>query len=272
MDYYSRLGVNKQASPEELKRAYKKLAMQHHPDRGGDQTTFQEINEAYDTLKDPAKRQQYDNPQPQQNQYQYRAEDVNDIFNAFFRQGGNRPRQRKNLDITISIRIKLEDVLFGKDVIGKYRLKDNSEEVATIRIPAGIENGQIMSYKGLGDNLYKNAPRGNLHVKIIIENHKIYERDRLHLRAKCSINVFELILGTEVILEKLEGGPLKIKIPKGTNPGTILSIPNHGLPDRRTGRRGNIYLEIRGKTPKLDNHEVLEKVKNLYEHESDLRT
>ena len=66
MDYYSTLGVSKNASPEELKKAYKKLSMQHHPDRtGGDDSRFKQINEAYSTLKDPQKRQEYDNPQPQ---------------------------------------------------------------------------------------------------------------------------------------------------------------------------------------------------------------
>lgn len=270
MDYYSRLGVSKTASSDELKRAFRKLAMQHHPDRGGDQKTFQEINEAYDTLKDPQKRKQYDNPQTQF-EFDINSQNINDIFGEFFRQGRPSPRQRRNLDITISVRITLEDVLTGKDIIGKYRLKDNTEEMATIRIPPGIENGQVMSYKGLGDNTYKNAPRGNLHVKIIIENHKVYERDRLHLRTKCAINVFELILGTEVEIHKLEGGPLRIKIAKGTNPGTILSIPNHGLPDRRSGRRGNIYLEIRGITPKIDKYEDVEKIEKLYD-ELNLRT
>jgi len=262
MDYYSRLGVNKSASPDDIKKAYKKLAMQHHPDRGGDEKTFQQINEAYSTLKDPAKRQQYDNPRTQ-NDFNVNSGNMNDIFNTFFRQTQRQPR--RNLDITISVRIKLEDVLTGKDVLGTYRLRDNTEEIATIKIPPGIENGQVMSYKGLGDNTHKNAPRGNLHVRILIEKHRSYERDRLHLRTTCAINVFELILGTEVNINKLEGGTLNIKIPKGTNPGTILSIPQHGLPDRRTGRRGNIYLEIKGVTPKLDEYEKIEKVKNLYD-------
>lgn len=81
MDYYNRLGVNKSASPDEIKRAYKKLAMRHHPDRGGNQKTFQEINEAYDTLKDPNKKAAYDNPQPQMN---INSGNMNDIFSSFF--------------------------------------------------------------------------------------------------------------------------------------------------------------------------------------------
>lgn len=262
MDYYNRLGVSKTASPEELKKAYKKLAMQYHPDRpDGDQKTFQEINEAYDTLKDPAKRQEYDNPRPKE-QYQYNSQNVNDIFENLFRTGR---RLRKNSDIAITLRIKLEDVLTGKDVVGRYTLNNGHEELATLRVPKGIESGSTMRVPGLGDNSVASLPRGDLYVQIIVENHKRFVRDRSHLKTKCSINVLELILGTEIVLEKLGGGPLAIKIPPGTNPGTILSIPGYGLPETNTRRVGNLYLEIKGVTPKIQEHETLKKVKDIYD-------
>ena len=262
MDYYKTLGINKGASPEEIKRAYRDLAKKHHPDRGGDANTFKQINEAYDTLKDPAKKQQYDNPQTQR-QYQYNTQNMNDMFNAFF--GQRQQPLRRNANVGLHVKITLEDVLTGKDVIGKYRLNSGREELATIRVPPGIEHGTIMRYQGLGDDTHKNAPRGDLHVKITVLKHREFERDRLHLRTKCSINVLELILGTEVQIQKLGGGPLTVKIPKGTNPGTILSIPGYGLPDPNTGRHGNLYLEIKGITPSIDNYEHLEKVKKLHD-------
>lgn len=262
MDYYSILGVNKSASPDELKRAYRKLAMQHHPDRGGDEQHFQKINEAYDTLKDPAKKQQYDNPQPQQQQYTYNTQNMNDVFNAFF--GGGRV-MRKNADVAIAVRIELEDVVTGKDIVGRYRLNSGKEEVATIRIPKGIESGTTMRFHGLGDDSVNAVPRGDLLVKVNVLNHKTFTRDRLHLKTKCAINVLDLILGTEIDIEKLGGGPLTVKIPKGTNPGTILSIPKYGIPDERTGNQGNLYLEVKGITPNIDNFEHLEKVKKLYD-------
>lgn len=262
MDYYSILGVAKTASQDEIKSAYRKLAKEHHPDMtGGDDTQFKKINEAYDTLKDPNKRQQYDNPQTSR-QYQYNSQNMNDIFEAFF---GQRRAMRKNADIAISVKIDLEDVLSGKDIIGRYKLHSGKDEVATIKIPAGVESGMTMRYHGLGDDTVSSAPRGDLLVKITVNNHKTFLRDRLHLRTKCVINIFDLIIGTEIILEKLGGGPLTVKIPKGTNPGTILSIPGYGLPELNTGRTGNLYLEIKGITPKIDDKIVLEKVKNIYD-------
>lgn len=262
MDYYSILGVAKTASPDEIKSAYRKLAKQHHPDRtGGDDTQFKQINEAYDTLKDPARRQQYDNPRPQ-GQYSYNTQNMNDIFEAFF---GQRRAMRKNADLTISVKVNLEDVLTGKDIIGRYKLHSGKDEVATIKIPPGVESGMTMRYQGLGDDSVSMAPRGDLLVKIIVNGHRTFLRDRLHLRTKCAINVFDLILGTEIVIEKLGGGPMTVKIPQGTNPGTILSIPGYGLPEMNTGRTGNLYLEIKGIIPKIDNFEHLEKVKKLYD-------
>lgn len=260
MDYYKRLGVSKNVSPDELKRAYKKLAMQHHPDRGGNQQLFQEINEAYDTLKDPQKRQDYDNPQ-QRADFNMNAQNMNDIFGQFFR--NNMYRTSRNKDLMLTVKITLQDVMTGKDVVGRYRLNSGREEVANIRVPFGVESGQTMRYKGLGDDSIKQIPRGDLLVKIIVVADKRFRRDRSHLYTNCSINVFELVLGTTLLVDKIEGGPLEVKIPAGTNPGTILSIPGYGLPDRNKKKRGNLYLEIKGITPKIDDKDILKKVKDL---------
>ena len=263
MDYYKTLGVSKNASQEEIKRAYRKLAMQHHPDKGGDEKVFQNINEAYDTLKDSAKRQQYDQPQPDP-RVRVNTGNMDDVFRSFFGQGFGQARQmRRNASVSIHVKLTLEDVAKGKDFIGRYILNSGREEVANIRIPPGVEHGTVMRYQGLGDDSIKQMPRGDLHVKITVLKHPHFERDRLHLRTKCSISVLELILGTEVVVEKLTGGPINVKIPSGTNPGTILSIPGYGLPEPNTGRTGNLYLEIKGITPKIDNYEVLEKVREI---------
>ena len=261
MDYYKTLGVPKNATQDDIKRAYRKLAKEHHPDRGGNQKLFQQINEAHDTLKDPEKRRQYDNPQPRAD-FNMNAQNMNDIFSTFFG-GGMQQRMRRNRDVTINVRVSLQDVMTGKDVIGKYRLNSGREEVANIKIPAGVEDNLVMQYKGLGDNIIPNMPRGNLNVKVTVEKHPTFVRDRSHLRTKCSINVLELILGTEVIITNLLGEHVKVRIPKGTNPGTILSIAGHGLPDMNTGRAGNMYLEIKGITPKIDDYEILNEVRKL---------
>ncbi len=259
MDYYKRLGVGKEASPDDIKRAYKKLAMQHHPDRGGDQKVFQSISEAYDTLKNPDKKAEYDNPQAQ-----FNTGNMNDIFSQFFNQGVRR-QQRRNADVTINVTVSLEDIAQGKNIVGRYRLRSGEEVVANINVPAGLEHGTILQLSGLGDNTYTNLPRGNLFAKIIIKSHPKFVRDRLHLRTNCSINVLGLILGTEMVIEKLGGGPLNIKIPPGTNPGTILSIPGYGIKDYKTQHTGNLYVEVKGITPKLDRYEDLDRIKQLYD-------
>ena len=264
MDYYNRLGVKKDASPDELKRAYKKLAMKHHPDRGGDQKTFQEINEAYDTLKDPNKKAAYDNPQTQFNTSAFNQNygNFNDIFSQMF-SGRGFAQQRKNPDIQLNLTVELADIVNGKNMVGRYRLSNGEEVVANINVPPGIENGQLMKVNGMGDNVNPNLPRGDLYAKIIIKKHPLFERDRLHLRTSCSINVITLILGTEIELKTIDNKALKLKIPKGTNPGTILSIPGYGITDYKTQRCGNLYVEVKGVTPKLDKWEDIDKVKKL---------
>lgn len=256
MDYYSRLGVNKQASPDEIKKAYKKLAMQHHPDRGGDQQTFQEINEAYDTLKDPVKRQQYDQPQPQFNQHPNGFEDI--FANMF----GAR-RQAKNADVKVRITISLEEVMTGKDVIASYNLRNGQQTDASIRIHPGVHDGEVIRYRGLGDNTFYQLPRGDLLVQVRVLAHRRFTRDGPHLYTNIDVNIFDLILGTEMIIDKLTRGPINVKIPKGTDPGTVLSIAGYGFPDMQRGRPGNLYVKIKAKTPKINDERIIEKVKIL---------
>jgi len=246
MDYYSRLGVNKQASPDEIKKAYKKLAMQHHPDRGGDQATFQQINEAYDTLKDPQKRQQYDNPQPE---IHMNAQNFEDVFSQFF--GQRRQQVRRNRDIKIGINLTLREVATGKDVLATYRLLNGQETSASLRIHAGVQDGQVIRFKGLGDNSHPQLQRGDLQILCRVKADRTFKRDRHHLKLTLQVSVFELILGTTYVIESLTGGQLRVNIPKNTNPGTILSIAGHGLPDPATNRQGNLYVTIKGVIPQM---------------------
>ena len=151
----------------------------------------------------------------------------------------------------------------GKDIVGRYRLGTGREEIATIRLPPGVENGIIMRYQGLGDDSVQQLPRGDLNVQIIVENHPDFVRDRSHIRTKCSINVLQLILGTNIIITDLAGKDINVKIPAGTNPGTVMSIAGHGLPDPTGRRNGNMYLEIKGTTPKIEDWETLDIIRKI---------
>src|SRR5210317_1062954 len=151
MDYYSTLGVNKNASQDEIKKAYKKMSMQHHPDRtGGDDSKFKEINEAYQTLNDPQKKQMYDQfgtADPRQRQYNSQNFEFNfngspfsggmdDIFEQMF--GGGSPfgnRQRSNRPIQVAVDVTLEDVLNGKTIGMEIALPTGRTKVVTVDVP-----------------------------------------------------------------------------------------------------------------------------------------
>jgi DnaJ-class molecular chaperone len=259
MDYYSRLGINKNASQDEIKKAYRNLAKIHHPDRGGNQKLFQQINEAYDTLKDPQKKAAYDTPQPKQRQYN--SQNMNDIFESMFRQ----QRQRPNMDVKLSINLTLEDVFTGKDLIASYNLRNGQPVDASIRIHAGVEHGEVIRYRGLGDNSFTNLPRGDLLIQIRVVPHKRFDRDGAHLYTNADVNVFDLMLGTIILVEGLNKNPIQVKIPPGTGATTILSVAGHGLPSTKRGKPGNLYIRIKGKVPKVTDPVLIERIQNIYD-------
>jgi curved DNA-binding protein len=269
MDYYSILGVGSNASPEEIKRAYRKLAMKHHPDRtGGDDTRFKQINEAYDTLKDPAKRQQYDNPQPKfntshMNQSPFGAGGFEDIFANMFRQPHMRPRQPKNNDITVAADVDLADVISGKDLIISYRLGSGRNETVEVTIPPGAKNGDAVKFQNLGDDSNPRFPRGDLVVRIRVRKHKTFQREGNNLITTYTADVFDLILGTVIIIETPDGRKVRLTIPKGTRPNQTFSIPQYGLPDLNTRQKGHLYVKIEASIPSIRDPKILAKLQEL---------
>jgi curved DNA-binding protein len=259
MDYYSILGVAKSANQDEIKRAYRKLAMQHHPDKGGDEAKFKQINEAYSVLGDPAQRAQYDTPQPQM---RFRAGDFNnDPFSDMMSQmfGG---RMRRNPDITIAAKIDLVDSIVGKKLIAAYRLRSGREETVNIDVPPGARHGDTIRFSGLGDDVMA-GQRGNLFVKIQILPHPVWRREDDDLYAKQNVNALDLILGCSIIVNTVDDRQLELKIPKSTRSGTTFSISDYGAPNVHTGRRGKIFLTIEAEIPKIDDEDMLNKIREI---------
>ena len=269
MDYYSLLGVNKNASPEDIKKAYRKLAMKHHPDRGGDASKLQEINEAYDTLKNPAKRQQYDNPQPRFDTNQMNTDPFGmgggfeDIFGSMFRQPHMRQRQPRNNDITLAADVELIDVMNGKDLILSYRLASGKTETVEIQVPKGAKHGDAVKFSGLGDDANPRFPRGDLLVRIRLKKHKTYQREGNNLITTYKANVFDLLLGTIVLLETPDNKKVKLNIPRGTKPGQVFSIPGYGIPDLNTRQRGHVYVKIEAQVPNIRDPKILARLQEL---------
>lgn len=258
MDYYRILNVSKTASQDEIKKAYKKLVMTHHPDRGGDPEQFKRVTEAYETLKNPQTRQQYDNPQPRVNTQNFH--NYHDVFADFFNQ--QRYSSRRNRDITIGATLSLNDVINGKAFTAVYRLHSGREEVANIKIPPGAKDGDMIRYGGLGDDSYQ-GPRGNLMVRISVQSDPKWIRDGDNLITEQLVNVFDLIIGCTINIMTVDSKSVRVKVPRGTKANTRFSIQEYGLPNPRTRRRGNLYIVVKADIPNVNDEEMLEKIRNI---------
>lgn len=252
-DYYSALGVSKTANAEEIKKAYRKMASQHHPDRGGSKEKFQEIQAAYDTLSDPEKRAQYDNPQPNFN-FEFHSGGMppgfEDIFTAFnggpfgdvFGRRNARPRNRNlNLQTTIS----LEEAFNGKELIASINLPSGKEQTLHIKIPAGIQDSTTLRLAGMGDDSVPNIARGDIHLTVSVAPHPIFQRRGDDLIRKVTVSCIDAMLGKTARVSTIDNKNLDVHIGPGTQNGTILSIQGHGMPNVSDPRfKGRMLLEI----------------------------
>ena len=258
MDYYNILGVDRNASESDLKKAYKKLSMQHHPDRtGGSDTKFKQVNEAYSTLKDPQKRQQYDNPQPQgfgPNGFQGMG-GFEDIFGSMFGQQ-QRQRQMRNQDVALNYSLEFKEVFTGVGVNIQYNLPSGRTGYLDAAIPPGVQNGSTVKFAGLGDDSISGLPNGNLILKVKVGRDPIWQRDGNNIHATRQINVLDFIVGTIIEVVTPINRKFSLTVPAGTKPGTTFSITGHGIPDVHTKRLGNIHIKLDAKMPILNEQEM----------------
>lgn len=271
MNYYNTLGVKSNATEDEIKTAYRKMAMKHHPDRGGDEKKFKEVEEAYRVLSDPNKRRMIDmgvDPNSTHShqgfnqgpfEFHFGSENINDIFGAF---GFGRP-QRRNKSLSILVKIDLEDVLFGRDIDAEIATPYGKKRLVNIHIPAGVEDNQQIKYKGMGDNTLSDVPPGDLIVNIKINPHPVFQRDGDMLMIKKTVGVWDAILGTTLTIQTIDKKILTVNVPAGAQPDTILSCRGEGIPNIRTKQRGNLLIKIQIDIPRNLNQDSLELVKQL---------
>ena len=174
-----------------------------------------------------------------------------------------RGRHRRNRDVTINVKLDLLDVITGKELTARYQVPSGKIREANINIPAGVEQGMGIRFDGLGDDAIPNAPRGDLIVKIKIQEPLNWTRSGNDLKTKVNVTIFDCLLGGSTEIKTLEGKRLKINIPRGTQPGAIFSIPNHGIPDVRRGTRGNIFIELKTIVPKIENEMILKELERI---------
>lgn len=260
-DYYKILGVNKNASEEEIKKAFRKLAHAYHPDKsGGDEAKFKEVSEAYAVLSDKKKREQYDrfgSAGPGAGGYGagfdpssfgfdfsgfgtqgFDAGDLNDILSSIF--GGRRVRRGR--DVAVDIELSFQDSVFGTERKVVINSKVVKQKEVSISVPPGIEDGQMIRLSGMGETLEGGLP-GDLYVKVHVRKHPYLRKEGFNLVMDLPVLLSEALLGAEKTIGTLDG-EVTLKVPAGTKHGTILRVKGKGVPFDRSGKRGDLYTRI----------------------------
>jgi DnaJ-class molecular chaperone len=273
-DYYSTLGLSKTATQDEIKQAYRKLAMKHHPDRtGGDDTEFKKIQEAYATLSDPEKRSQYDNPQPQGfQQFGGMPPGFEDIMSQMFG-GGNAfgfggmggQRQARNKTLNMQTQISLEDAFFGKELIANITLPTGREQVVNVKIPRGIQDGTTLRLAKMGDDSYANLPRGDIHLTVNVMPNNKFGRQGDDLIKELEVNALDAILGKNYQLETIDNRLLEVKINPGTQHGQMLAAAGYGMPNMNDNRFvGRLLIQVKIQIPTNLTNSQLTKLREIY--------
>jgi curved DNA-binding protein len=271
-DYYSILGVAQDTSAEDIKKAYRRLAAKHHPDRGGDTATFQEIQQAYDTLSDPARRQQYDLQKSGQGnpnmQFHWHGNgpmpgNIDDIFRQFGFAGGfgdpfaafRQQQQRRNKDLRIKIILPLEETFTDQSKTISIQTDRGQRETVEVKIPRGVNNETTIKYPGLGGDMFESIPRGDLYVHFELRISPDYKVDGIDLLTSVKLNCLLAVVGTKVELKTVDGRQFSLSIPPGTQPNTRFRIAQQGLYQINSDNRGDLYVDLVLTVPLLDEAE-----------------
>ncbi len=294
-DYYKILGVAKEASEDEIKKAYRKLAMKYHPDHAeGDEEKFKQISEAYAVLGDKEKRKQYDTFGSAGFHQKYSQEDIfsgfdfssifNDlgIGNSFFNFGGkgggarfsfgsgggspfgSQGRQQqsrtKGSDLVYELPLTLEEIITGVSKTVSFQHKGQTENL-TVKIPKGMITGKKLRIPGKGEpDPYGGTP-GDLFIKSKVLDDPVYSRDENDLNISREIRLTEAVLGTSLVIPVIGGSELNLKIPPGTRHKTKMRFAGYGIPYMQGEGKGDLYVLILVRMPSA----ITDEQKNLFE-------
>jgi DnaJ-class molecular chaperone len=250
-DYYTVLGVSRDATDVELKRAFRELARKHHPDVSPDNNgeAFREINDAYAVLSDREARARYDRWGHQDDASGLSAvvEAAQDIINDVFRR--RRGKQRGH-HLRYTLELTFEEAAFGASKPIEIPSGDGKVREFTVVVSAGVTDGTIKTFKGEGEPGKGGAPAGDLQVHLRVAEHAVFRRDGLDVRSEHVISFSQAALGGVVEIATLDG-PIKMRIPEGTQPGRIFRIRGRGIPQAsgKTSPRGDHMVQVQVEVP-----------------------
>ena len=282
-DYYKILGVDKTASNDEIKKAYRKLAMKYHPDQAkGDKASeekFKEISEAYAVLSDKEKRKQYDMFGSEGFHQRYSQEDIfkgfdlGDILREFglggssffsgrgdgmrfsfgsgspFGFGAGRQTQMKGSDLVYEMPLTLQEIASGANKTVNFQHQGRAENL-TVKIPKGMITGKKIRLAGKGEPSPYGGPPGDLFIQSKMLPHPVYRPEGHDLYMNKEIKLSEALLGTNVSVPAVDGKALNLKIPPGTRHGTKMRLSGKGLPPMKGGKQGDLYIVVHITIPK----------------------
>lgn len=260
MDYYKTLGIERGASEDDVKRAYRKLASIHHPDKGGDTAKFQEIQAAYEAITSGKA------DQPQGGGFN----DLHEMFNMGRRAGARSwtfntgwDDNVKNPDVNISIPCSLKEAHTGFTKTIEFTLPDKTSKRLSVTFPPGCNRDVKIRYTGEGGQMVQNLPASDLYVKLDISNDSTWVLNGKDLYIDIVISVWQAMCGATAKIIDIDETEIEITIPPGTQHGTQLRLRNRGFNIRGSSARGNGYVNVRVKIPALSEEDQLKTIVDL---------
>ncbi|MCW3105027.1 MAG: DnaJ-class molecular chaperone with C-terminal Zn finger domain [Bacteroidetes bacterium] len=293
-DYYKILGLTKAATQEEIKKAFRKLAVKYHPDKNpgnkAAEEKFKEISEAHEVLGDPEKRKKYDELGENWQQYQGNAQqengrgqrqrqrqysesgsfeggDFSDFFESVFGSsfgGGSRGAQ-KGSDYSAEVQLSLEEAYNGTS-----RLLEVDGEKLQMKFKPGVKEGQSLRIRGKGGPGSNKGARGDIYVTVHVSEHPHFERKENDLHCEAPVDVYTLILGGKATIHTMKG-MIKIDIPKETENGKVLRLKGMGMPVFGKDEFGDLYVKMKALLPKnlsAEEIELFQQLKNKNHEET----
>ena len=302
-DYYKGLGVSKDASAGDIKKAYRKLALKYHPDHAsGDKAKeekFKAISEAYAVLSDAEKRKKYDTYGSDGFQQHYSQEDIfrgsniEDILKEFGFGGSSFPRGRKmggggrrfsfnpesmfnfgggrqqpaapakGSDMEYEISLTLSDIAAGTSKNLSFQDPSGGTETITVKIPKGMISGKKLRLAGRGQPSPYGGPAGDLYIKSKILDDSTFKIKDFDLFLNREIKVTDALLGTQISVPTLSGKQLSLKIPPGTKHKSKMRLAGNGIPHMKGGGSGDLYVELYVTMPKKINKKQKQLIEKL---------